>query len=452
MKFVFENIDKFENCHNETEKIKNSGLTRITTSPYVTHLKMCLVHAQSLKIGPPSYWQKDDAYDFVEFFDKKQKITFHSIDENIDGFYIIPLGVSESPKEWMSDFYDGNENNFKNIFNNLPKKYYKDLQSGKAFLMIDNSFEGYHSDDIFDYLYESAISRYISPENIIYVTGNLIVEDRLKLWKTKNKGKLPIRVIPYPHFESDIGMKLWQYKKHDGSPIPTTVTHEQHKNSLSHDNVKIYNFLNKKPRNHRLWFYSILQKWNLLDKGIISMNPKENDNEILIDFNTLSTPDIKEANKTLPIYAYNDNTNDKDFSYYMYNFNQKACLDSWISIISETHFDDDQGTIFLSEKTFKTIACQSPFLILGNRGSLKKLKELGYITFHDIIDESYDDLESVHRMNSIVDEIRKWESNPDKFIHFSWLYPILEHNIEVMKFNSMFKEPAGFSMLVNITK
>jgi hypothetical protein len=136
----------------------------------------------------------------------------------------------------------------------------------------------------------------------------------------------------------------------------------------------------------------------------------------------------------------------------MYNFNQRACLDSWLSIISETHFDDEQGTLFLSEKTFKTIACQSPFLILGNRGSLKKLKELGYITFHDIIDESYDNLQSVHRMNAIIDEIRKWESNPDKFGHFQWLYPILEHNIEIMKFNAHFKEPAGFSMLVDITK
>ena len=259
-----------------------------------------------------------------------------------------------------------------------------------------------------------------------------------------------MNVIPYPHFEFDIGAKMYHYREHDGSPVPTTATHVHHKNALHEDNVKLFNFLNKKPRNHRLWMYSSLQKWNLLDKGIISMNPTPTDDAIVIDFNKLPEESVKEANDTLPIYAYDDNTNDKEFDYYMYNFNQRSCLDSWISIVSETHFDDTQGTVFLSEKTFKTIACQSPFMILGNQGSLQKLKDLGYLTYHDIIDEGYDELSSIHRINAIIDELRKWESNPEKYQHFKWLFPILEHNVEVMKYNAYFKPPAGFNFLYNL--
>jgi hypothetical protein len=442
MQLVFEDVENMLNCFNSDQLINNSGQNRITNSGYANQLKMLLVYWQSLK--------RDSAYNKIIYDDVEYEITLHSIEEKIDGKYIIPIGVNQSPREWMSDFYDTDNNNFKNILDILPKKYFNDIQKDKAYLMIDNSYEGYHSDEIFDYLYESATSRFINPKNIIYVTGNLIIEDRLEKWKTLNKGKVPIQVIPYPHFEFDIGAKLFHYRKHDGSPIPTTATHVQYKNALHEDNVKLFNFLNKKPRNHRLWMYSSLQKWNLLDKGIISMNPTLTNDAIVIDFNKLTETKVKEANDTLPIYAYDDNTNDKEFDYYMYNFNQKACLESWISVISETHFEDTQGTIFLSEKTFKTIACQSPFMILGNSGSLKKLKELGYFTYHDIIDESYDELSSIHRINAIIDELRKWEANQDKYQHFRWLFPILEHNVEVMKYNSYFKPPAGFNFLYEL--
>jgi hypothetical protein len=442
--FVFEDIDNLLNCFDENEAIQHTGSYRITQSPYANGLKMTLVYNQST--------DRDSTISEIPYLSKRYKINFYSINEEFDGKYIIPIGVNQSPREWMPDFYVNSPLKFKNIFDKLPEKYLSDLQSGRAYLMIDNSLEGYHDDGIFDHLHNSAVSRFISPDNIIYVTGNLIVDEQLKNWTKINKGKVPIRVIPYPHFQNDIGIKTFDLRKHDGSPLPSTWTHHQRKESLGDGGVKIFNFLNKKPRPHRMWMYTALSKWNLLDKGIISMNPTEYNEEINIDYNILPSEDIIEMNSTLPVYAYGDNTNDKEFDYYMYNFNQNACLDSYISIISETHFEDAQGTLFLSEKTFKTIACQSPFMVLGNKGSLKKLHKMGYKTFHDIIDERYDELDSIHRINAIIDEIRRWESNPDKFQHLQWLYPILEHNVEVMKFNAYFNPPAGFHMLNTLSK
>lgn len=438
---VFDDLANLRNCFDETEVFTEKGMYRITSSQYANNLKMISVHQSSLV-----FLRDSD----ITFNNQKFKINFLSSKDKVDGKYIIPIGVNQSPKDWMSDFYSPDPHDFKNIFDKLSDRYLSDLQSGKAFLMIDNTLEGYHSNDIFDYLYNSAVLRYISPRQIIYVTGNLNIDDNLKKWCSSNKGKEPIMVIPYAHFEYDIGSKFNELSKVYGA-LPTPYTHISHKESLGPHGVKLYNFLNKKPRTHRMWMYVALSNWNLTDKGIISMNPVDSNN-IEIDFNKLLESDVDKYNKNLPLYAYDDNTNDKEFDYYMYNFNQQASLDSWISVVSETHFEDSQETCFLSEKTFKAIACQSPFMILGNRGSLKRLHDMGYKTFHHIIDESYDDLESIHRINSIVDVLRQWESNPNKMEQYKWFSPILEHNVEVLKYNMMFKPPTKFHKIVEMLK
>lgn len=61
---------------------------------------------------------------------------------------------------------------------------------------------------------------------------------------------------------------------------------------------------------------------------------------------------------------------------------------SFLNIVTETMYDSE--TIFISEKTYKPIYLCQPFIIFGNPFTLKKLRELGYKTFNDWWDESYD--------------------------------------------------------------
>tara|TARA_B100000989_G_scaffold141357_1_gene105163 strand:- start:4248 stop:5453 length:1206 start_codon:yes stop_codon:yes gene_type:complete len=70
--------------------------------------------------------------------------------------------------------------------------------------------------------------------------------------------------------------------------------------------------------------------------------------------------------------------------------NKKFFTEAYFSYIVETHFDND--TIFLTEKTFKSILNLQPFIIIGNPGSLRLLKDLGYKTFSEVIKEDYDQL------------------------------------------------------------
>ena len=77
---------------------------------------------------------------------------------------------------------------------------------------------------------------------------------------------------------------------------------------------------------------------------------------------------------------------------------------------SESHLID--GTIpdiFVTEKTFKPIAYQHPFLILGLKGTLNFLKNNGFETYDHIFDESYDNIESFDlRLDAIYKNIKNF--------------------------------------------
>jgi hypothetical protein len=65
--------------------------------------------------------------------------------------------------------------------------------------------------------------------------------------------------------------------------------------------------------------------------------------------------------------------------------------DSYCSFVSETLYDAEQsGGSFITEKTFKAIANAHPFVIFGCPNTLLTLRQLGYRTFDNFIDNSYD--------------------------------------------------------------
>lgn len=86
---------------------------------------------------------------------------------------------------------------------------------------------------------------------------------------------------------------------------------------------------------------------------------------------------------------------------------------------------------FLSEKTFKPIANLQPFIIMGSRNSLKLLHDLGYKTFGDYIDESYDNIPSpeIRVKTATRQAITLAKLSHAKHIKLiKQLKPILEHN------------------------
>ena len=90
--------------------------------------------------------------------------------------------------------------------------------------------------------------------------------------------------------------------------------------------------------------------------------------------------------------------------YWLY---QKA----YFHIINETDTWYDPNYLFVTEKTYNCINSKTPFLMAGQPYTLKHLKELGFKTFSDYWDESYDEeLYTTKRIDMIcnlIDVIEK---------------------------------------------
>ena len=96
----------------------------------------------------------------------------------------------------------------------------------------------------------------------------------------------------------------------------------------------------------------------------------------------------EEYNKNLPIEL---DTNGNINGFRTDNtFQKELFLDSVIHIVSETSFHVNE--LFISEKTLKPILNFQPFIMIGPCGILKELKQLGFKTFADFWDESYDEI------------------------------------------------------------
>ena len=79
---------------------------------------------------------------------------------------------------------------------------------------------------------------------------------------------------------------------------------------------------------------------------------------------------------------------------------------SWFSVITETEMRDWPSRI--TEKPLKSLVNFHPLLTFGNPGSLRMLRELGFATFEDVIDQSYDDeLDPRRRFDMVYAEVAR---------------------------------------------
>jgi hypothetical protein len=87
--------------------------------------------------------------------------------------------------------------------------------------------------------------------------------------------------------------------------------------------------------------------------------------------------------------------------------------------------------IHLTEKTFKAIALEMPFVLVAPSGSLEYLREYGFKTFDGIIDESYDqetdDFARIEKISKLLQDLNNLSTQEKHSIHQACL-PIVEHN------------------------
>lgn len=174
-------------------------------------------------------------------------------------------------------------------------------------------------------------------------------------------------------------------------------------------------------REHRLELFSELGKRNIVNNNLISMPavcPHEGETvEQLLKDRDLHVPLVK---LPLKIDSYNNHAGN---SHQITLWEQAAR--TLLHVVTETVYKGQKN--HLTEKTFKPIVLQQPFIIVGNRGSLKYLKRYGFKTFSDAWDESYDDADDATRVKKIASLLEDLEY-ADKDYLYEMCLPSIVHN------------------------
>lgn len=104
--------------------------------------------------------------------------------------------------------------------------------------------------------------------------------------------------------------------------------------------------------------------------------------------------------------------------------------DTAYSIIAETDYDNTLS--FFSEKTVKPMIYKRLFIAFTGYKFLANLHSLGFQTFGNVIDESYDLIEDNEQRYAAAFEQVRWLCTQDQQRVFEQIRPALEHNYNLM--------------------
>lgn len=114
-------------------------------------------------------------------------------------------------------------------------------------------------------------------------------------------------------------------------------------------------------------------------------------------------------------------------SCWLTNFDVAA--DSLVYVPTETVYFGRRTHI--TEKTFKAIALEMPFVLVAPAGSLEYMRRYGFQTFGQIFDESYDeetdDIRRVEKVTDLLSQLDQLSAKERQAIHRACL-PMVEHN------------------------
>jgi hypothetical protein len=99
---------------------------------------------------------------------------------------------------------------------------------------------------------------------------------------------------------------------------------------------------------------------------------------------------------------------------------------TWYSVAAESVAEGSM--FFMAEKISKPMFAGRPFIVFGIRGFLSKLQDLGYQTFHPVIDESYDHISNdIERWQAAFDQLTALHKKDPNAV-YQQLESVLEHN------------------------
>jgi hypothetical protein len=232
-----------------------------------------------------------------------------------------------------------------------------------------------------------------------------------------------------------------------------TLTDKKTKFNRSADDIQFhFCFLSHIKRNHRLLTRTFLKINNLDSKTLLAWHS----NPMLSDIKKINKVGKKSSEpsvfvQTFPYSRVKDKIyTDSRLAYLYDNFdivnrseiNKQILTDPneqnfkatflkycFVNIVTETVFDFPYP--YITEKTFKCFWHKSPFIIVGAPNSLAHLRSLGFKTYQDFWDESYDSeldcTERLIKVFNVIKTISNWSINDCKDVYNS-MTNILNYN------------------------
>ena len=347
----------------------------------------------------------------------------------------------------------------KHTFDFISYKAKKFLNAKNAYLIFDYSSEGDIKPELFDNIHVACEKNNINPSKVLIITA---AANTTQLYhdnyvKTHNPTSL-LKTTCYTWAvfakskETDELLNGKSEMHFNGCTNMNSITQNTEFLSLKNREKKAL-MLNRRLRPHRLIILSLLQNDKLLDDTLSSFDMGEMlytpdagldlvsgggyDNIPYISDqnykNKMSTGFHNLTKIKKRVVDYDDLESIWGFAFETKDIYEKT----YFSIVPETLFYE-MGT-YLSEKAFKPIAHLHPFVMMGRPGILKTLKRIGFKTFSDFWDESYDDIENnSERIIKIYEVIKslilksneEWDEMMKKMFH------ILEYNRNhLLKYN-----------------
>jgi hypothetical protein len=296
-----------------------------------------------------------------------------------------------------------------------PSWNYSPADFSWADLVIACSSELF-TDDIKSY---DAICKAYNNANVIIITPGIV------------KGENNI-----PHSKILVEPSYWFNKVESGN-VP--VTYDM--------NTRPYKFdaLLGTKKKHRAKVFQYLEKLHLLECSLVNIQDhyvqdfplcQSYSSPALLELELDRVRDFKQnAKTTLEAYSaqgligINDNVTGEIVS--------MSCAvpeliykNSWFSIVCESNFYNNVS--FITEKTAKAFYAMRVFVLISSMGALAELHMLGFKTFGDVIDESYDSIADVDERIAAAMQQVVMLANSDPVKVYDTLKTVLEHNAALM--------------------
>ena len=173
---------------------------------------------------------------------------------------------------------------------------------------------------------------------------------------------------------------FYMYTKHKNKKYNFTHDHNGSYWHKKHD----FLYLNKALRSHRMKLYDKLLEEAVLDNSVHTFHQHKTKRKMPAEY---ELPGVDPDH--YPRFGF-----DQDIYELPY-------IDTVCSLVSETN--DNDYEVFMTEKIWKPIIAQQVFVVHGNYLYLQKLREMGFKTFGNYFDESYDlEKDSDKRIDSLV--------------------------------------------------